>query len=578
MLSIRWLEIFLFNVGAIELIKFFKTRVVNLFFALLVGLILSSCNSSEKLALQDSTSTGPFDARQMITLRVSNPSALSYYAAARFLEQATFGYTASDVALVQQIGISAWIDQQTSLPASQIDWSSICCYQSNSPTAGSPAVWAFPPNAVLDLAIAGKDQLRLRTSFSLSMFIPASGHPPSQSAYFNFLQTYGLAKYGEFLRALTLNPTMGGFLNLNQNKNPGSCSNCSFNENYPRELLQLFTMGTKLLNQDGSVQLDSNGKPIQTYSQDDVSNMARLLSGWGYDNLNKDQSSIDAPAFESPMVSNNPNAHDTTAKTLLSTNISAGGTASQDLDQVVKIIMAHPNVAPFVSLRLIQNFVTSAPSPGYISRVASVFSSTQGDMKQVVKAVLLDPEARAGDVPSNSNNSTGKVREPFLFTTQVWRALGCTKAPASPTDPTYRLVASYEQPLAGVSVFGYYESSYQPVGGSRFAPESKLDNSMMFSEMSAILSYYSNSPNFIALLQAAGCSNVMPLLNSYSNSDAYLTMMNQLFFKQAMPSVIQNGALGLMQTYYRAGVGNDPIFALKVASLLLSTPSFGVMK
>jgi len=556
----------------------FKTRFLKYIFFLVLVFVLSSCNNSDRLSLNNSQPSGPFDSKQMITLRVSSPSALSFYAAARFLEQATFGYTTSDVALVQQIGMSAWIDQQMSLPASQVDWSSICCYASNSPTAGAGTTWAFPPNAVLDLAIGGKDQLRLRTTYSLSMYIPASGHPPAQSAYFNFLQNNSLSKYGDFLKALTLNPTMGGFLNLNQDQNPGSCSNCSFNENYPRELLQLFTMGTKMLNQDGSLQLDSNGKPIQTYSQDDVSNMARLLSGWSYDNSSKDPMSIDAPAFESPMINSNPRSHDTTSKTLLGTTIPAGGTAAQDLDQVIKIIMAHPNVAPFVSLRLIQNLVTSAPSPAYISRVASVFSSSQGDMKQVVKAILLDPEARAGDVPSNTNNSTGKVREPFLFTTQVWRALGCTKAPVSPTDPTYRLVASYEQPLAGVSVFGYYEPSYQPVGGSRLAPESKLDNSMMFSEMSAILSYYSNSPSFVGLLQAAGCNNVMPLLSSYGNTDSYLSLINQLFFKQAMPSVIQNGALGLMQTYYRAGVGNDAVFALKVASLLLSTPSFGVMR
>jgi uncharacterized protein (DUF1800 family) len=260
--------------------KFLKTRVVNLFFALLVGLILSSCNSSEKLALQDSTSTGPFDARQMITLRVSSPSALSYYAAARFLEQATFGYTASDVALVQQIGMSAWIDQQLSLPASTIDWSFICCYDENSPIAATNAVWFFPYNSILDLAISGKDQLRLRTTFSLSNFIPASGHPPAQVAYFNFMQTNAFSKYGDFLKSLTLNSTMGAFLNLDQDKNPAACSNCSFNENYPRELLQLFSMGTKMLNQDGSLMLDSKGNPIPTYTQDDVSNMARLLSGW----------------------------------------------------------------------------------------------------------------------------------------------------------------------------------------------------------------------------------------------------------------------------------------------------------
>jgi len=567
---------FLFNVGAIELMRFFKTRGLNLFFALLVGLILSSCNSSEKLALQEATSTGPFDARQMITLRVSSPSALSYYAAARFLEQATFGYTASDVALVQQIGMSAWIDQQLSLPASQIDWSFICCYDKNSPIAATNAVWFFPYNSILDLAISGKDQLRLRTTFSLSNFIPASGHPPAQVAYFNFMQTNAFSKYGDFLKSLTLNATMGAFLNLDQDKNPAACSNCSFNENYPRELLQLFSMGTKMLNQDGSLLLDSKGNPIPTYTQDDVSNMARLLSGWEPDTFNKKLGAADNGAFEYPLVNQNPLAHDTSAKKLLGTSIPAGGTSDQDLNQVVKIIMAQTNVAPFISLRLIQHLVTSAPSPAYISRVAGVFSTSQGDLKQVIKSILLDPEARAGDNPSSTNNATGKIREPFLFTTQVWRALGCTKGPASMGDPNMRAMLIYEKPFGFDTVFGYYEPNYQPVGSSRLSPESKLDNSTMFADMSSLLSYYSD-PSAIKLLNAAGC-NVNTLINSYSTPDNYISLINQMFFKQALPTVIQNGALNLMQTTFRPGMGNDAAFALKVTSFLLSTPAFGVMK
>jgi len=554
-----------------------KIRFLKSFLIVVLGLILCSCNKSDHFALNDSTPSGPFDARQMMTMRVTSSSAMSFYAAARFLEQATFGYTASDVALVQQIGMSAWIDQQMNLPASQVDWSSICCYLENSPQAGLQATNSFPVNAFLDLAIGAKDQLRLRTSFSLSNFIPTSTHPPGQSAYLNFLQTYGLGKYGDFLRALTLNASMGSFLNLNQNQNPTSCAICAFNENYPREFLQLFSMGTKMLNQDGSLQLDSTGKPIQTYTQNDVSNMARMLSGWSFDNSTKNPASANAPAYESPMISSNPSAHDSTAKTFLGNNIPAGGTASQDLDQAVKIIMAHPNVAPFISLRLIQNFVTSAPSPAYISRVASVFTSTQGDMKQVIKTILLDTEARAGDTLANANSSTGKVREPFLFTTQVWRALGCTKAPVNVGNPYARVLLYYQQPLSGVTVFGYYEPSFQPVGSNRLAPESKLDNSSMFSDMSSILSFYSYSSAQMALLQSAGC-NITPLTSAYSNPDNYLSVVNQLFFKQAMPAVIQNGALNLMQSSFQPGRGNDSGLALQLASLLLSTPAFGVMK
>ena len=240
--------------------------------------------------------------------------------------------------------------------------------------------------------------------------------------------------------------------------------------------------------------------------------------------------------------------------------------------------MNHPNIAPFVSTRLIQNFVMSQPSPAYVARVAQVFSSTQGDMKQVVKAILLDPEARAGDAPSNTNNSYGKVREPFLFATQVWRALGCLRAPVAPWDQYGRVVSGMQQPMSSDTVFGFYEPNYKPVGAPKTAPESKLDDTNVLGQEFNMLSNYAWTASYLTLLTDAGC-DINSLINAYPNPESYLNLVNLQFFKGAMPSVLHDGAMRLIQTNYAPSTPtNNTNNTLLVISLLLGTPSFGVMK
>jgi len=544
--------------------------------------VLSACSGSDTVGQWSASSlvSKIFDAKRQLTLRLDTPSAISNYAAARFLEQATFGYTAKDVLRLQQIGMSAWIDEQMALPASQVDWSSVCCYDVNMPF--DPKIGSFVANQVTDLAIAAPDQLKIRTTWSYMMFIPISWtkvQTPGQGAYFNFMQTSALGKFGDFLNALTTQTAMSFFLDLWKDQNPGSCQDCDFNENYPRELMQLFTLGTVLLNNDGTPKLDSSGNTIPTYTQADVSAMARALSGWQFNNKdNNPSSSADNIAYEYPMIANYAKAHDTTAKTILGTTIPAGGNAAQDLTSVVNILMNHPNIAPFVSTRLIQNFVMSQPSPAYVARVAQVFSSTQGDMKQVVKAILLDPEARAGDTPSNTNNSYGKVREPFLFATQVWRALGCLRAPVAPWNQYDRVISGMQQPMSSDTVFGFYEPNYKPVGAPKTAPESKLDDTNVLGQEFNMLSNYAWTASYLTLLTDAGC-DINSLINAYPNPESFLNLVNLQFFKGAMPSVLHDGAIRLIQTNYAPSTPtNNTNNTLLIISTLLGTPSFGVMK
>jgi hypothetical protein len=226
---------------------------------------------------------------------------------------------------------------------------------------------------------------------------------------------------------------------------------------------------------------------------------------------------------------------------------------------------------------MIQNLVTSDPSPAYVSRISAVFNSTGGDMKQVVKAVLLDPEARAGDVHNGAQNLTGKVREPMLFVTQVWRALGCRKVPVAPwsNDGSQRVLDS-QAPFSNESVFGFYEPNYAPIGKTRPAPESKLDNANLLSQQMGFLASYAWQPERMKLLADAGCT-VQPLIDMYKTPDQFLAAMNQLFFKQAMPEVVMNGGTRLAETL-KTRASNDTDRTLLLISLLLGTPSFGVMK
>lgn len=553
--------------------------VKNLLWLLLPCALLACSGGSDHPQSQQAQGNPAFDAGMTLASTTLSDQNASFFAAARFLEQATFGYTLDDVKRVQALGFAGWIDEQYALPATKIDMSPVCCYDVNLPF--NSVIARYPANSVMDAMVSAPDQLRLRTTWSVQMFVPIDWgkvQAPGQVAYFNFLQDNALGKYSDFIRNLTRNTSMAFYLDLWKNRKAGACSTCDLNENYPRELMQLFTLGTVLLNADGTVKLGSNRRPIDTYTQADVSDLTRALTGWDFDGSKKENDkSANAMAHEKPMVATWADGHDTGEKTLLGSKISAGGTAYQDLDAVVKILMAHPNIAPFVSYRMIQNLVTSDPSPTYVSRVSGVFNSTGGDMKQVVKAILLDPEARAGDVHNGAQNLTGKVREPMLFVTQVWRALGCRKVPVAPwSDDGSQRVLNNQAPFSNESVFGFYEPNYAPIGKTRPAPESKLDNSQMLGQEMGLLSSYAWQPERIKLLTDAGCA-VQPLIDSYKTPDQFLAAVNQLFFKQAMPVVVMNGGSRLTEAL-KTRTNNDTDRTLLLISILLGTPSFGVMK
>ena len=322
-------------------------------------------------------------------------------AAARMLDQATFGPTASDIQHVQSVGLNGYLTEQFS--ASPTLLSAI-------PTSPLPAVClannsAYPcaESEWWTAAITGQDQLRQRVAFALSeMFVVSTQMVPGQSipAFHNNLSTDAFGNFSTIMKDVTLSPAMGAYLNMLNSGKPASGQIA--NENYARELMQLFTTGLYKLNQDGTEQLDGTGQPVLEYSQAQVQAFARAFTGWTFGNA--DGTAVkkfnNTANYDVPMQQYEAQ-HDVTAKILLNgTTLPASQTAAQDLTGALTNIFNDSSTGPFVCKQLIQHLVTSTPSPAYVSRVAGVFADNgngvRGDMKAVIRAILMDTEARAG--------------------------------------------------------------------------------------------------------------------------------------------------------------------------------------
>ncbi len=334
---------------------------------------------------------------------------VSYLAVGRFLEQASWGPSAESVAHLQDVGFEAWLQEQFATPPT--------LYKSSNNTADN---LTDEQSEFFVHAITGKDQLRQRVAFALAQIFVVSGlktgQPRQMVPYQNMLLQDAFGTYANVLRDVTLSPTMGVYLDM-VNDDKGS-SGTSPNENYARELMQLFSIGTVGLNPDGS----ETGKP--TYDQNTITGMARALTGWTFPGKAITQGH-NPENFDGPMIAVESN-HDEAAKIIVGgTNLPAGQSAEKDLNDVLRALSIHPNTAPFISLRLIQHLVTSDPSPNYLRRVSQVFASSRGDLKAVVTQILMDPEARAGDDPNAAvSENSGHWREPVLTLVAMMRSLG----------------------------------------------------------------------------------------------------------------------------------------------------------
>ena len=400
-------------------------------------------------------------------------------AAGRFLSQATFGATDTLIAQVQSQGYDAFLNAQFAAPmSSHLAFVDAAVGALPNP---SPSPSATPNQPTLTMtndawwthAIAGQDQLRQRVAFAISEVLVVSalgtdlaGRPYALPAYYDVLVRDAFGNYRQLLEDITLNPAMGSYLDMLQNDKANTSGTRLPNENYARELMQLFSIGLYNLNLDGSLTLSSSGFPIATYGQDAVLGTAAVMTGWTYA-----QPGVGTPVFRpgiqdwrDPMI-NIASRHQTTAKTILnSVTLPANQTATEDLKTTLDTIFNHPNVGPFICRQLIQRLVTSNPSPGYIYRVASVFNDNgqgvRGDLKAVVRAILMDYDARVGFVTAQS---AGHQREPVIRVTNLVRAFNGT-SPSGKYSVRNAYANLAEEAMHSPTVFNFFSPDYAAPG------------------------------------------------------------------------------------------------------------------
>jgi hypothetical protein len=410
----------------------------------------------------------------------------------RLLEQATFGPTEDLIAHVRKLGIEAFLSEQFDAPPSlypdlpQVPAGTrLGCPDGSPPTCVRDNYTMYLLKAAFFRnALWGEDQLRQRVALALHEILVVSGlkvRPPAAMArYLNMLSRNAFGNYRTLLQELTLDPAMGRYLDMVNNDKPNAAGTIAPNENYAREVLQLFSTGVNLLNPDGTEQQDRDGNPVPAYSQDTIEDFAHVFTGWTYAPLPGNEIlKHNPPNYLEPMwlfrdVTGNDVNHDKGAKQLLTypgavhPTIDAGLDGAVELEQALDNIFHHPNVGPFVGRQLIQHLVTSNPSPAYVKRVAATFdddgTGVRGDLRAVVSAVLLDPEAR-GNLRTEADY--GHLREPVLFITALCRAFGAS----SDGLLDGQAVAMGQDLFRSESVFSYYPHSYQIVGTGDEGPE-----------------------------------------------------------------------------------------------------------
>ena len=419
------------------------------------------------------------------------------------------GTAPGDIENLTNLGMSAWIDDQIARPRpiTFYDWLNKAGWGARNYFGSAEGF----DDAIWRQLIGSDDQLRQKMGTALlNMLVVgvdgtlvlffrhfAVGH------YMDVIWENAFGNFRTLLEKITLTPAMGAYLTFLGNAKANAAGAVP-DENFAREVMQLFTIGLYQLNMDGTLKL-SNGKPVETYVQNDVIGLARVFTGWDLDN----QDQYD-PAYTRRALIQNPALHEMGAKTFLGTTIPAGTDGPASLKIALDVLFNHANTAPFVSKQLIQRFVTSNPTPAYVERVANVFANNgagvRGDLRAVVRAILLDSEAR-DDAAAAASVTFGKLREPVMRFTAFARAFGMT----SPTDlwPLKDTTPSDTHLGQSIghspSVFNFFRPGYSP-------PNTVISNAGMVAPEFQI----ANEPSVI------GYINFMMHMADYQNNDIKL--------------------------------------------------------
>ncbi|WP_246434538.1 DUF1800 domain-containing protein [Teredinibacter haidensis] len=415
----------------------------------------------------------------------------SAVASARFLTQATFGPTAKSIYAAMAKTREQWIEEQFAKPQTK----HLALLDARLAEIGfdpAPAAENDDEGWLRDIqrsdiwwesTIWGEDQLRQKVAYAISQILVISNvsdvlYNDSRGIanYHDILAEHAFGHYRDLLEAITLNPMMGEYLSMIRNEKADEQRNIRPDENYAREIMQLFSIGLVELNIDGTPKLNANSHLIPTYSQEDIKALARVFTGWNHATITQWWEWVNSGDSETLAMKPFSQYHDNKEKILFNNKtIPASQTPQADIDNALDILFAHNNIAPFISKQLIQHLVTSNPAPEYVERVATVFnnngSGVKGDMKAVIKAILLDDEATNGHMQNPT--SFGKLREPLLKLAAIWRAFKAQGAPveeASGEISQNRLRQRAtdqklgQRPYGAFSVFNFYRPDYQQPG------------------------------------------------------------------------------------------------------------------
>ena len=520
----------------------------------------------------------------------ATPVALSRIQSARFLAQAAFGGSDTDIQNLQYQpqGIQGWLAQQFAMPVNPSGQLSNVAWMKANGLISVEFDTTGVQSSLWRKLISSPDVLRQRMMLALTdLFVINTGaiglayRGAAAAYYLDQLEANAFGNFRELLLAVSHTPAMGEYLSFLGSVKANPVTGTSPDENYAREIMQLFSIGVVQLNLNGTPIANPSdpGVALATYSQTDVLNMAKVFTGWQLDSA----ATAYLGASAATDMINNPAGFDTTEKTVLGQTIAAGLDGEQTLEAAIGILMAHPNMAPFISRQFIQRLVTSNPSPDYVSRVATVFKSTQGDMKSVITAILTDTEATSDVLLSNS--LAGKLREPVVRFIQWARTFQLNFSPTAATqwaaigdlsNPSGRLA---ESPLQSPNVFFFFQPGYIPPHTALqtngiTAPEFALTNE------SSVAGYM----NFIENLIANGIGGVpgnysalQPLVNQGGDSAALLAELNVLIAAGQLSAATLSLMQGALDTIDVTTMGTDArLFA--ALTLVMCTPEYLVQK
>jgi uncharacterized protein (DUF1800 family) len=508
----------------------------------------------------------------------------------RLLGQATFGPTEALANRVEAIGIESWLAEQFAAPKSNYPNLPFAPYiapdncrsDGTKPATDPQNICARDTYSLFQLqltflrnALNGEDQLRQRVAFALSQILVTSSleinHAYGMARYQQLMVDNAFGNYKDLLTAVTLSPAMGRYLDMANSNKPDAARGISANENYAREIMQLFSIGLYELNQDGTYKRDAGGKQIPTYSQTTVENLARVFTGWTYASFGGGVATRNNPVYyEFPMVPVESN-HDTGAKTLMNGfTVPAGQSATKDLTDAIDHLFNHPNTAPFISKQLIQKLVSGDPSPAYVARVAGVFanngSGTRGDLRAVVRAILVDPEAR-GEIKMTP--ASGHLKEPALFAIGLARGLGGTN------DGVYtrgQLGGLGQGLFASPTVFNFYSPDNQ-ISNGKLGPEFEiLTSSNAFARINFVNNMVMGN-GFAADPSVSGATgtsiNWAPWQALAGDPAALVDRLSWIFTRGAMSVSAQNKIAGAVN----AVAATDTLTRAKTAAYLVISSS-----